>query len=294
MGHVRVAPSCKPTGSSRAWKGSSASANSILHPPCLNTPRIGLHPLRHPSSIAHFNHPQLFLCPSRQGLFIIELEQRYSPHAAQQQQLLHRRPPARAFVIAARICRLHYCPESIFSSRPRLCLHVRRRRAVYPGFCRLANSHTTAASCCPPPVPLTACCYSSSVVFSRRLRQLVARASTVDTSTLFAVVCAVLLPSPPVQCPQRRVPRVRCDVAAPYFCRLPTCGPTALDIATPQRPARVPRPLKPFAGELRRSSGRPLCPTRACRATRTRRACAMESPSPPPSRHQSQRRLSAT
>lgn len=120
---------------------------------------------------------------SRQGVFIIEPEQRYRRQNQQPSLSI-----SHSLLIDARICRLHYpVPRSLV-----LCLHVRRRGAVYPGFCRLADSHNhQAASCCPSSVPLTAAVTRAPPcsVYAN----IAARASNAQHTTASPAVRALLL-----------------------------------------------------------------------------------------------------
>jgi hypothetical protein len=225
---------------------------------------------------------------SRQGLFIIEPEQRHRRQNQQQPLSI-----SHLLLIDARICRLHYPVPAL------LCCVCTSGDvgAVYPGFCRLADSHNhQAASCCPSSVPLTAAVTRapSCSVYAN----IAARASNARHTTASPAVRALLFTR------QHAVPssaraeslafavtsRPRPAAAYPLLAQLHL----QLNIATPHHAAIHPPQQKPPTGELRRSSARSPCRIRACRTTRIRRACATESPSPRRSKHQSQRQLSAT
>jgi hypothetical protein len=151
---------------------------------------------------------------------------------------------------------------------------------------------TTAASCCPSSVPLTAAATRapSCSVYAN----IVARASNAQHTTFSPAVRALLLarqhavPSSAESLVFAVTSQPHTPVAYPLLARL------HLNIATPHHTAIHLRQRRPLTGELRRSSARLPCLIRACRTTRIRRACAMGSPSPPPSKHQSLRLQSAT
>jgi len=189
-------------------------------------------------------------------------------------------------VIVTLFCRLDSTPSPVF------CMSGDAVRSPQnPDY--WPTSHTTAARLLVSPLTAQLRVFTSPLRQPIRSRQ---QRSVHDHRPRGARAVLLFRESSKIYCATHSwsyVPRVRTDVAAPFSCRLPA----HLNIATP-RPAYHAAVdhshRKPIAGALRRSSGRPLCRTRAPTITCTLRACATETLSPPLCRHQSPSLQSAT